>query len=211
MYNTKKMNLSDVLQMLLQHSGVTESELSRKICIPCATLNKLKTGKINDPRSSTLLIIAKYFDISVDQLLGNIPIDLHSQECLMNLPIITADMLFTEMQNNEQSMNITNCFKTTVSVAFKQHKLFVFQVAGDAMSPYFDENTMIVVDRDYNSQSKNFVLVYIHNTNEILVRQLLIDGKCKLLKPINNIFPTTQLSANDKIIGVIINSIKHHC
>lgn len=223
MYSSKKMNISDVLQMLLQHSGVTESELSRKICIPCATLNKLKTGKINDPRSSTLLTIAKYFDISVDQLLGNTPIDFNTQECLVNIPIISINELLNNFANNhdlsdhQQSIDCNNeanhdtsYFKTTVNVSCKQHSLFAFRINGDAMSPYFDENTILVIDREYTPQNKNFVLAFISNTNEILVRQLLLDGKCKLLKPINNLFPTITVQDGDIIIGVVINSIRQH-
>lgn len=66
----KTLNIKYVLSGLLSDSGISESELGRKINIPRATINRLIAGHTPDPRASTLNAIAAYFNISIEQLLG---------------------------------------------------------------------------------------------------------------------------------------------
>ncbi len=46
----QKPSLSDILGLLLKQYKITESDLARAINMPRATINRLATGKIKDPR-----------------------------------------------------------------------------------------------------------------------------------------------------------------
>lgn len=66
--------ISEILLTLIKTTEITEAHLAKIIGMPRATINKIATGKIVNPRSSTLNLIAKYFNITIDQLVGNEPL-----------------------------------------------------------------------------------------------------------------------------------------
>lgn len=46
------------------------SDLARQLDIPPPSINRILSGQITDPRCSTLILLADYFDVSIDDLLG---------------------------------------------------------------------------------------------------------------------------------------------
>src|SRR5579863_1046611 len=85
------LNLSSTLKSLMKNSALSEAELARKTHIPQATINRILLGGTIDPRASTLRALARIFEISVDELLGE-PSSGISQEVLENvtyIPILT--------------------------------------------------------------------------------------------------------------------------
>lgn len=63
----------NILVSLLEQAHLNEAELARRTNLPKATINRITSGRTPDPRSSTLIPIAEYFHISVDQLMGKKP------------------------------------------------------------------------------------------------------------------------------------------
>ena len=52
------------------HAKMSEADLSRGVNLPQTTINRLLTGQTTDPRVSTLVAIAQFFEISLEQVLG---------------------------------------------------------------------------------------------------------------------------------------------
>ena len=48
-----QLSIKDILQELVSMAGISEAELARKIKIPTATFNKIKTGKMSGTRIIT--------------------------------------------------------------------------------------------------------------------------------------------------------------
>ena len=65
------MGTKEVLARLLAENGLTQSEFAKRAKLTQATVNRLCSGEISNPTIQTLLPIAKYFGISVDELIGN--------------------------------------------------------------------------------------------------------------------------------------------
>ena len=61
-----QLSISEILSNLLQINNITEYELANKINIPRQTINKIINKKTIDPKSSTLLKIAEFFNVSID-------------------------------------------------------------------------------------------------------------------------------------------------
>lgn len=195
--------LSLVLEQLLKTSGITETFLSHAINLPRATINRIKTGIITDPKSSTLTKIADYFCISVDQLLGRSPIT-----TLKMAPIIQVPLLeLSELQNNHEIDLNTMRFNNWMSFEYNgvSNSLFAYKVTGDAMWPYLDEKSIVIVDTRVIPQNRSFVLVRLATDDEILLRMLLIDGNTQILQSMNTSFSNITLTQNDKILGVVIH------
>lgn len=59
-----------ILQLMKAAGGMSESELARKVGLKQQTVHRLLSGTTPDPRISTLIPIAKHFNITIGQLLG---------------------------------------------------------------------------------------------------------------------------------------------
>ena len=68
--------MSDILNRLIKKNNLSESKLAKIIKVPKSTINRLTSGKTANPRVSTLIEIADYFNISLDQLMGKQPLNI---------------------------------------------------------------------------------------------------------------------------------------
>jgi transcriptional regulator with XRE-family HTH domain len=74
-YSESKTNkLRLILRKLITEAGVTDKDLARTLNIPNSTLNQLLNAEHLRPRIDTLIPIAKYFNISIEQLIGEKPL-----------------------------------------------------------------------------------------------------------------------------------------
>lgn len=199
--------LSERLIELINHYNMTESQLARAIQIPRGTINRLKLGKITNPRTSTLTVIAKYFNISIDQLLGYEPLPFYDTAvaCVERVPIFSWEQLLTFKNRDFCIGDISP--KQWIHFESEHESaagsLFALKVEGEAMWPYFDDKSVILIDYLKEAQNRSFVIAYIAETDELILRQLLIDGKSKMLHPLNSAFASLQLGAKDHILGVV--------
>jgi SOS-response transcriptional repressor LexA len=66
--------LSTILKQLMSEDNINTSALARKTNILQPVMHRLVTGDTDNPRIDTLLPIAEYFGITVDQLMGKFPL-----------------------------------------------------------------------------------------------------------------------------------------
>jgi transcriptional regulator with XRE-family HTH domain len=204
------MDISNVMTLLINNSGLSECELSRRINITVATLNKIKTGVMSNPTAKTLERIAQYFGITIDQLMGKSPLETYFSKNLCCIPLVSINNLSNIQDIPMDFSHHKEWKRVEVNNDVKNHRIFATTTIGDAMYPLLDEQTIIIVDQDYLVTNKALVLVHLHNSNEIVIRKLLIDGSFKILKSLNSSFPDITFDSKDKIIGVIISKIKDH-
>ena len=67
-------NLQAMLNYLLKHENLSPNALAVKLQLPAPTIHRLTTGDVQDPRISTLTLIADYFGVTFEQLLGRAPL-----------------------------------------------------------------------------------------------------------------------------------------
>lgn len=202
------LEISHILNILLTSFGINESELSRKINVPRATINRLVSGRTPDPRASTLNAIADYFNVSVDQLLGKQPLFTNENKNLFST--VSASLPVIDIQETKNWETVIGKIKPEKHFDWimidpsieKGH--FAIRVQGESMWPQFQEKTLLIIDPMREPKNRDFVLAYIKENNEIIFRQFIVEGKYKFLKAINSIFPTIQIGNFDKIIGVVI-------
>ena len=65
--------IAENLAALLKQNNLNATQLAHFIGIPMMTIRRLLSGETEDPRISTLKLIADYFNISVDLLIGDDP------------------------------------------------------------------------------------------------------------------------------------------
>src|SRR5262245_36087993 len=73
--NKQFSSISEVLTKLMKfYGGMSGSELAGHVGLPSQTINRLLSGFVQDPRTSTLSNVADYFGITIDQLIGRQPL-----------------------------------------------------------------------------------------------------------------------------------------
>ncbi|WP_440616779.1 helix-turn-helix domain-containing protein [Cysteiniphilum sp. 6C5] len=70
-----KYELPFILKKLIDSTGMELADFCRKIEIGYATIYQILSGKNQSPRVETILPIAKYFNVSIEQLIGEEPLD----------------------------------------------------------------------------------------------------------------------------------------
>jgi SOS-response transcriptional repressor LexA len=212
-------NLSEIIKKLLRNADISEAELARRTSMPTATLNKLKTGVIDDPRLSTLQTIATYFNITIDQLTGNQPlpneIDGNNSK-IIKVPIFQLDELLNDKKTNKLPppkqnscimLEVNENDKTMVDI---EEQLFAVKVLGESMHPQFEDKSLLICSVIREVHNRDFVLAYIHSSHTLVFRQVFLDVQMMILKPINPNFPVIQIGINDYILGVVTQVIKQY-
>ena len=194
------------LEVLTEMHGISEAELCRKLDISQSTLNRLITGAKHDPRASTLTEIAQFFNISMDQLLGNKPITQSSSptafDTLPSIPLL-------EWENCMERPKITpSTWKNWIvaDAAKNPESCFAIKVEGESMWPKFIEGTTLIVDTSQPPKHRDFVIAYVHKEKEITFKQYIEEKSTRLLKPVNPAFASRVLTDKDKIIGTVIQA-----
>lgn len=209
MINNCALTTSRILNLLISRANITEATLVKETGVPRATINRLTSGKTPDPRSSTLSLIADYFNVSIDQLLGKVAIDFsanHTKAASLQstIPILSWQNI-GNWQSLTESMTSAEHDLTSIDAGSEQGK-YAVRVTGEAMWPQFQENTLLIVQPTTSANNRDFVLAYLAEKQQFLFRQLIVDSGYRLLVPINSRFPDITMTDADEIVGIVIQA-----
>lgn len=154
-------------------------------------------------------MIAEYFDVTIDQLLGkqmaSPTVSSPSQSTLhTSIPIISTSKVQHWRESTLDSAKDPSIDWLLTEIEMEE--MLAVRVEGDAMWPQFQEGSLLIIDPEKSPSNRDFVLVHLKETDDVVFRQLSSDGNIKILKPINEIFPTIQLEESDKFLGVVVQT-----
>jgi len=205
--------LHEVLAKLMREVGINEAELARKTNIPQPTLHRILSGATKSPRGASLAPCANFFSVTINQLMGadSLPEDRvagthNSRICGWTpLPIISWKQaaVWDKFQHELRDQNWKEWASTDLPVS---DAAFTVIVAGDAMSPTFDEGTTLIVEPQLEAKNRDYVIVSLAGNDNATFRQILMDGDDKYLKAINGEFRTMQLDKNNCIVGTLVQA-----
>ncbi len=78
---------------------------------------------------------------------------------------------------------------------------FALRVLGDSMAPEFVEGHIVIIEPDGVVQNGSYVFAVYEE--EYIFRQLHIENEQYFLKPLNEKYPTLEISGLDVVHGVI--------
>lgn len=213
----KNITLTDILNHLIRKEDIRPSELARLAGVPQPTVHRMVTGTCPRPHKSSLAPIARYFDISIDQLKGLEPIagiNMHKLDNMngwATLPLVDWKHLSTwpkaeydyqltengvKTQKRQQTMTYTDANIST--------KAFAAYLPDNSMLPLFPANSFAVFDPELEKIDNSYILVRLEN-GTVLFRQLIIKDQQRyysLLEPSSDDKPTA-LNFDDEIIGIL--------
>lgn len=200
----EKRNISDVLQDLLILHEINVTELSRRINVSQPTIQRIVSGAYKQPRNTTLEPIARYFEISINQLRGIEPIPflrLGKEKIIKNLPLFHYHDLqsWPIIQNNSN-----HCVVSNMNLS---EEAFAMYMPDSSMEPVMPKGSILLIDPDKLPQHGSYVALKLKNFSGIIIRQLVTDTTKNFIKALSfdlSNFNITALTDEDKIIGVIM-------
>jgi transcriptional regulator with XRE-family HTH domain len=172
---------SAILQYLMKDIGnISEGELSRRTGVPQPTIHRILSGKTPNPRKHSIEPLAKFFNVSVDQMLGRIPLskdrisgtfvsDIIHQK---TIPILNLKEVFAwpEILNKPDFRRNRNWLTTDSKI---NSLSFAFNIDNSTYSPEFKQGTLLIVDSQRKPKTNDFV-VYFPNHDQMLIGQINI-------------------------------------
>jgi transcriptional regulator with XRE-family HTH domain len=182
---------SDVIKYLMQKNYLTIENLSQELGLSVSTINRLLVSSNNDPRLSTLKPIAKFFNISLDELVGEKPLQLQSNDeghsfdnknILLQVPVLHWEQV-TKAKEITASLNFENWNHWTVSIDNVSQLAFALIIGQSSLGTPFYNKTRIIVEPEKKSLDSDYVLAIIDN-NPVLTK-CIINGMEKIYQSLN--------------------------
>lgn len=210
-------NFSKRLNQALRQSGVTQSELARRIGIKQQSINQMCSGKT--ARSRYTMQIADALHVNGHWLATG-----DGEMCVADYNVEKGPEIGEKIPliNWVQAYNWINLAEGFAyedaeewrQVTGKAHKgCFALRVKGDSMEnpsgrKSIPEGAVIIVDPEIPYESGSLVVARLDDSKEATFKQLIIDGQQKFLKPLNPQYPAIPINdENCIIVGVVKQAI----
>lgn len=207
--------LMSVLGKLLMQADLTANGLATILSVPTPTVHRLATGDVQDPRLSTMLLLADHFGITLEQLIGRAKLDPHYYADRFNnvrrpdvsIPFLNLEDTFT------LDRSIKRCsrwFRWQSQDGVENDKAFAIQIKGDLYQSVFPANSVVVIDSKGKPEQGDYVLVHYRGETMPVFKRYFSEGKNKYLCMIQGDVKTEKYDADTmKIIGVVLETVRH--
>lgn len=210
--------LSDILKKLLYENRMYPADLANAIGLPGPTIHRLVTGKSTRPYRSSLEPIARFFSITIEQLLGKEPIRWVTENSeqleelgIYRVPLLNWNNVFSWLnETTPPPMTSPERLLTEISVGLKA---FALTVKDSSMTPLFPPDTQVIFDPEKPVKDRCYVLVQLENLEEPVFRQIILDAGDKFLKPLSpdlEHFRMHMVEKNDIICGTLVEAKKQY-
>ncbi|RUR11603.1 helix-turn-helix domain-containing protein [Legionella sp. km772] len=195
-----QLSLAETLTDLIEREiRLTPAALARKLGIPTNKITRILNGDVTDPKASTLLQIANYFDITIEQLLGLAPI---VKEGTSQGLTATQTLPIFELSHPEKM--IKEWYRWVPNDIAGDY--FTLALDTDLYEPTFQQNSLLIINRDVAPDDRSYILIKKNNNaDHYLIKKYVQEGDQRYLYPIN---PKLPVEIFDKklytVVGVIL-------
>lgn len=206
------MTFQDRLSAQMAAADIKAVEIARKLKISKGTVSQWCTG-LNKPRGENAVKLAKALRCNVSWLMEgkgspnkNVELEL-GPDLRGQAPLISWVQAGKWKEIDMESLHQadTTFYQHTANVS---EEAFALRVKGDSMTSFtggksIPEGSVIIVDPNMQAEHSKVVVAMLDDSEEATLKQLVIDGGVKYLKPFNNSYPTMPINGNCTIIGVV--------
>lgn len=164
-------NFQNILKMLRASKGITQDELAKALKISRSTIGMYESGS-REPDFETLELIADYFNVDIDYLLGRtskttyIPTPSHNKGVIIKVyGRVAAGIPIEAIQDVIDEEEIPEELART-------GEFFGLKISGDSMSPEIHDGDTVIVRRQDDAETDEIVIALVNGN----------DGVCKRLK-----------------------------
>ena len=209
-------SLSENLKTLMSLARINASELARRTSIAQPIIHRLSTGQNISPKLATIKPIARYFLVSVSQLIGEAPLPndqsflspSNHQKGWHAVPLISWEDAITWPTTLPTYQNTHGTVYVSTD-ANPSETAYSLRVIGSAMAPLFPNGTTLIVEPDRKPQNNDFVVAQLHNETKARFKQVVFKGEIPCLKSLNpdlGAIESPQLSNSHQLLGVMVQA-----
>jgi len=186
-----------------EQSKLTKTALADKLGVTRAAISQWESGKTGDMKARYFFPLAEALKQDPAHLFTGEPSasSQWARQQVRFVPLLTAESL-----EGKQVLQEKTYVPTTTDVTDG----FAIRLTSDSMSGLdssFNSNSTVIFDKCRNWESGDYVLAKATNGDEIVFRQIVVDGATTYLKPINTQYPTVQADSSLTVFGVAVETL----
>lgn len=194
-------NLSDNLNILMAKVRISSDELARQIKIPATTIKRIRNNEHANPTITTLIPIANYFSVSLNQLVGiELLINTANQPLLktQKVPLFSWEesIDYDDIEYTKEAQHI-------IVERIVSEKAFALIVEDDDLD-FFPKHCIILVDPKVEPLNGDYVIVANIKHNKPSIRKYIVEIDQLYLKSQISGIGITKFTTEYKILGVIL-------
>jgi transcriptional regulator with XRE-family HTH domain len=187
-------NLSDNLNRLIQEARINTNELARQTGVAATTIKRIRMNEQSNPTITTLLPIAEFFKVSLDQLLGG-------KSCNTTYCKTLHLLDWTEC-NGEILTNLETHTKTVLTERYISKNAYALIIEDEL--DFFPKNCVLIIEPNRRPVHGDYVIIGKTNLKVSTIRKYVVDLDQVYLKPLVTGSSPCLLTPAFKILGVII-------
>lgn len=197
-----------ILSQLMEECDIDEVSLARQTGVPKSNISRIKLDINANPTAATLRPLAKFFNISISQLLGDEPINRHRIQgshnpesfTMSRLPILEWNWITAWLKNNcaDYKQKLTHWISTNRQFGENSFSLLI---NSDEFGSILKKNSLIFIDPAKDVEYGDIILAQIDQI--LCLKQLIIESGDLYAKSLNPIINSSKLIQRDAILGVI--------
>jgi repressor LexA len=181
--------LADRLRALRKRQGLTQAELARSLAVTQQAVGKWENGR-SFPDAETLVALHRYFEVSLDFLLGEDGARRASGRAPALIPVIGTVRAGYGAEAFEEDLG------AEFAVVRRPEDYFYLQVRGDSMAPRIEDGDLALVRRQSVLEDGELGVV-IYGDGEGTIKRFRRKGGAVLLQPFNPAYEPLLLERED--------------
>lgn len=201
------------IKELRLEKGINMAQVAKELNIPYTTYVNYEKGD-REPNSEMLVLLANYFNVSVDYLIGRS--DLRDQELKLKSPIIADNNVsfpvIGELAAGYEHIAMEDWSGETIEIpesylkGRKRENFLVLSVKGDSMYPHYqDGDKVLILKQDCINESGDIAAV-IYDGEYATLKKVEYKKDAVRLVPLNPEYMPKEITGSDleqfKIIGI---------
>lgn len=187
------------LKRLVEETAISLPELSKFTQLPNSTIYSIISGTSSDPRLSTLLSLATFFNVTLSQLIGETPLNGLEH----NVPLLSWNDLDPK---NGIEFTITTNTKYISTHYETKNPLFGLNI-GSEISYLYKEKSIVIIEASSDFKNGDTVLISINQTSPV-IKRIILDGPNSYLEALSGSIPLQKYDKDSSLIFGIIRETR---
>ncbi|MBB1299180.1 LexA family transcriptional regulator [Pseudoalteromonas sp. SR41-7] len=207
------MTFQDRLEQQMKATSIKGIDIVNKLNVSKGTVSQWRNG-VTKPGGENAIRLAKFLRCNLTWLIEGKGSPNKNLELELGPDLRGKAPLISWVQAGKWKEIDVNMIREDVGITYYQHTAnvsddsFALRVKGDSMTSNtggksIPEGSVIIVDPNLSAEHGKVIVARLEDSNEATLKQLVIDGGSKYLKPFNNSYPTMPINGNCTIIGVV--------
>lgn len=155
------------LKELRKERKISQAEFAKQFCVSNGAVGNWEAGK-RQPDSDTLVRIAKFFNVSVDYLLGSEDVPLPAKTGI-KIPVLGNVAAGIPIEAIEDIID----YEEIDEEMAKKGEYFGLKIKGDSMEPRIQNGDVVIVRKQETAESGDTAIVLV-NGNDATVKKIKI-------------------------------------